>query len=455
MTPKSNIYFISADSTAGVNGTLPSNQAVVASQQQQQVQTCPIPQPSSATSQQPQQSVVVPGPSPPSMAPQPMAPGTSVVPSSGTGTVYYGQGHPVQTVSSSAVPPPVQTVPQQQAYQPTYYYQHQPVAAQPQHPPNAASVTTSVQPQSQQVATMAPAGSHPGSSYATPQQGYTYSYPDYTTPPPQVPTMMMVPPIPPPAPHPQHSDPYYQTVQGNGAMGVPQQGHVTQPPMQTQHGVMSPSLTSGFSGSGADCKSTETSSILSAASYSSGAAPHVNNNYNYGDHSQYYSNKKGGYHNYYNNNNNQQQLDYNTMGSSYNGHHNHHGASSNPSSRSYGSSSSGNSGSSSSSKNNQSSSTGTNNMHGNLVDTGVCGSGNSLQVNSKLTSGGSGACHAPTVTNNSNMNSHGTSSNNKNMHDSRNSNNNKSSSAVSDRQRLVSVLTQETDKGLKAVTPEK
>lgn len=42
--------------------------------------------------------------------------------------------------------------------------------------------------------------------------------------------------------------------------------------LQQQHGVMSPSLTSGFSGSG-DCKSTETSSILSAASYSSvGAA---------------------------------------------------------------------------------------------------------------------------------------------------------------------------------------
>merc|ERR1719189_3551879 len=114
----------------------------------------------------------------------------------------------------------------------------------------------------------------------------------------------MVPPIPPPAPHPQHSDPYYPAVQNSvpsgGVMGV--QGHVTQPPMQTQHGVMSPSLTSGFSGSGADCKSTETSSILSAASYSSGAAPHVNNNYNYGDNSQgYYSNKKGRYHN--NNNN--------------------------------------------------------------------------------------------------------------------------------------------------------
>ena len=41
------------------------------------------------------------------------------------------------------------------------------------------------------------------------------------------------------------------------------------PPQQPQHNVMSPSLTSGFSGSGGDCKSTETSSILSAASYSS------------------------------------------------------------------------------------------------------------------------------------------------------------------------------------------
>ena len=36
----------------------------------------------------------------------------------------------------------------------------------------------------------------------------------------------------------------------------------------TSHGVMSPSLTSGFSGSG-DCKSTETCSLLSVASYSS------------------------------------------------------------------------------------------------------------------------------------------------------------------------------------------
>ena len=46
--------------------------------------------------------------------------------------------------------------------------------------------------------------------------------------------------------------------------------------------VMSPSLTSGFSGSGGDCKSTETSSILSTASFSSNAmhytGPHNHHN---------------------------------------------------------------------------------------------------------------------------------------------------------------------------------
>jgi len=412
-------FCLESTDSIGTNGTLPSNQAQVA---QQQVQTCPVPQPSSATSQ-PQQSVV-PGPSPPTMAPQPVA--ASVVSSSSIGgtTVYYGQGPPVQTVASSALPPPqaMAPVPQQQAplqpYQPAYYYPH-PAAAQPQHPPNAASVTTSVQPPlSQQPGVPATiAGTHPGAP-----QGYIYSYPDYTTPPPQVPTMMMVPPIPPPGPHPQHLDPYHQAVPTSvtGGPPVPQ----PQPLLQTQHGVMSPSLTSGFSGSGADCKSTETSSILSAASYSSGAAPHVNTNYNsYGDHSQYYSNKKGsgGYHHnnnsshYYNNNAaNSNTLDYSNMGS-YNGHHSHsHGASSNPSSWSYGSSS--NNSSSSSSKNNQS--TGTNN-HGNSVTGTLCHGNNSSlqqQFNSKLT-GVSNGGHQLTlpngtnVTNNSNSNSHGTSNN--------------------------------------------
>ena len=44
--------------------------------------------------------------------------------------------------------------------------------------------------------------------------------------------------------------------------------------------VMSPSLTSGFSGSGGDCKSTETSSILSTASFSS-TAMHYNNHHHH------------------------------------------------------------------------------------------------------------------------------------------------------------------------------
>jgi hypothetical protein len=47
--------------------------------------------------------------------------------------------------------------------------------------------------------------------------------------------------------------------------------------------VMSPSLTSGFSGSGGDCKSTETSSILSTASFSSNAM-HYNGPYNHNQH---------------------------------------------------------------------------------------------------------------------------------------------------------------------------
>merc|ERR550532_424608 len=65
------------------------------------------------------------------------------------------------------------------------------------------------------------------------------------------------------------------------------------------HGVMSPSLTSGFSGSG-DCKSTETSSILSAASYSSGALN--NSGHSYGGYSdQYYGSKHRNYYYHHNN----------------------------------------------------------------------------------------------------------------------------------------------------------
>ena len=51
--------------------------------------------------------------------------------------------------------------------------------------------------------------------------------------------------------------------------GPPRYGsHQLEPPSRGGGGVMSPSLTSGFSGSG-DCKSTETSSLLSVASNSS------------------------------------------------------------------------------------------------------------------------------------------------------------------------------------------
>jgi hypothetical protein len=73
---------------------------------------------------------------------------------------------------------------------------------------------------------------------------------------------------------------------------------------QQQHGVMSPSLTSGFSGSG-DCKSTETSSILSAASYSSvGAVATMVSDGGYLSRKGYtgYDNMEGGQDGYYYNN---------------------------------------------------------------------------------------------------------------------------------------------------------
>ena len=70
------------------------------------------------------------------------------------------------------------------------------------------------------------------------------------------------PQAPPPGPSPSTSQ--HAPRQGRRREGGtgPSQGGVA------SHGVMSPSLTSGFSGSG-DCKSTETCSLLSVASYSS------------------------------------------------------------------------------------------------------------------------------------------------------------------------------------------
>ena len=88
------------------------------------------------------------------------------------------------------------------------------------------------------------------SSYQHP--AYQQQYHDYSPPP--HPTAGQ-PAAPPTASH----------AQGAGGHAPP----APPPSAQASHGVMSPSLTSGFSGSG-DCKSTETCSLLSVASYSSG-----------------------------------------------------------------------------------------------------------------------------------------------------------------------------------------
>ena len=213
------------------------------------------------------------------------------------GGIYYGQQ--------------VASVPQMNY--PNYYYpaqqpSSQPPPAQPTMPPNSG--------------------------------GYIYtSYPDYTSPPPQVPTMMMVPP-----PVQAHLDYQVQTSNSSGvSTAVTVQAAPVMAPMANvasnntvahgqpqqqpqQHGVMSPSLTSGFSGSG-DCKSTETSSILSAASYSSGAL--INNNYSD------YCSPKGHQNRYYNytsshhmNNNNYTTWNYNTNSSGGHHHHSHQSRSS-------------------------------------------------------------------------------------------------------------------------------
>ena len=93
-----------------------------------------------------------------------------------------------------------------------------------------------------------PAYYYPG----PPVQPFPYPYHEYP---------QGAPAAPPPgqAPAPQHA-PRAQGRRREGGAGASQGG--------APHGVMSPSLTSGFSGSG-DCKSTETCSLLSVASYSS------------------------------------------------------------------------------------------------------------------------------------------------------------------------------------------
>lgn len=250
----------------------------VAAQPSNTAQSAALPPPPQAALQpQPppvNQSVVLPGSTP------------NMAGSSTTSTVYYGQS--------------VQQPQPQVNYPPAYYYP-QPAAVPP--PPVSGGHAGQPQPQS------------------TPQ-GYPaamYTYSEYTSPPPagptQVPTMMHM------------ID--YNLDTGNSVtgatgvtVGVNGGGHLppvssAMPPHQVGHGhppvhhpvhhgqqngghgVMSPSLTSGFSGSG-DCKSTETSSILSAASYSSGALN--NSGHSYGGYSdQYYGSKHRNYYYHHNN----------------------------------------------------------------------------------------------------------------------------------------------------------
>ena len=239
---------------------------------------------------------------PPPPAPQPQPPPVNqsvAVPnmagSSTTSTVYYGQS--------------VQQPQPQVNYPPAYYY-----------PQPAATAANNQQP--------------PSTPQGYPAAAAMYTYSEYTSPPPanQVPTMM-------------HMIDYSSIeTSGNSAAGqmTGHSGHAPPPPagnahvvsqpsgqpggqlgvppqQQSGHGVMSPSLTSGFSGSG-DCKSTETNSILSAASYSSGALNTSHNNYNY---DQYYSTSKQ--RNYYYPNNNYATWNYNVnYNNNYSPHHDHY-----------------------------------------------------------------------------------------------------------------------------------
>lgn len=207
---------------------------------------------------------------------------------------------PSQASAASAAPvvpsaPPVQAVTAQPQSNTAIYYGQPPSMAQVNYQPTATTAAYYYQPQPQPPPTSAP------TTASSSTAGYIYtSYPDFTSPPPQVPTMMMVQP---------------NTVEAAGnypssTAAVPQ-----------QHGVMSPSLTSGFSGSG-DCKSTETSSILSAASYSSGALNGNYNSYEYCSTTPSAAAKPrggGGGYNYYHNNNHAINNNYTTWNYNYGG----------------------------------------------------------------------------------------------------------------------------------------
>ena len=279
MTQYATIFIITADSTvSNPVAAQPSNTApAVPPPPAPQPQPPPVP---------PNQSVAVPG-STPTMA-------------NSTNTVYYGQS--------------VQQPQPQVNYPPAYYY------------PQPAATAANNQP--------------PSTPQGYPAAAAMYTYSEYTSPPPAGPT---------PVPTMMHMIDYNNLETGNSVTGVsgvsvgvnaPPGGHHVppaphapssvppavgptvghgHPPHHGQqngvsggHGVMSPSLTSGFSGSG-DCKSTETSSILSAASYSSGALNNSGHSYNYSGGDQYHYSKNNRSSHYY-------------YGQANNNYNHHHGA---------------------------------------------------------------------------------------------------------------------------------
>ena len=262
-----------------------------------------------------------------------------------------GQSGVAANISATTMPPPntiMAAAPtSSSASTPQAYYVSQQQQQQPQQPPaqqapvvpppptvNYQQPATAIQPSNTtsagyyyQQAPAPPPPSQPAPQPPPPATMATYSpwvptstasyYADYTSPPPTMaPVVHMVNHGTPMGPGtgvptqvtgaPTVGSEYLEMTGGSnphaGSHALPSAANAGPIPV---HSVMSPSLTSGFSGSG-DCKSTETSSILSAASYSSGAINgnsnhhhHTNYNHNYealgGGHgsANFYSNKRG------------------------------------------------------------------------------------------------------------------------------------------------------------------
>ena len=267
---------------------------------------------------------------PQAMLPPPQVPMT-LAPTTVTTTLVPPPPTTTAVPITAAIPPPQHQqpsppppVPQQQltpvtttaiySYQPTLTYQHcsQTLPALQAPPPTTyyyPQTTYHTMPPQQ-----APAPPPPL------QPGYHTGYHDFVpmppvTVPPPVTTTTLMSIVPPP-----------NMIVQSGHSGMLQQ-------QQLQHGVMSPSLTSGFSGSG-DCKSTETSSILSAASYSSvGAVAPVISDQGYVQRRSFGLDSMEGHDGYYYNNNNNHQnyysghvattTPYNFSGMNHNNHSSH------------------------------------------------------------------------------------------------------------------------------------